>query len=280
MPNRVVTVFTVILLVAFSPSGLTAADEAPARSLRVYGPGGPLAAMKEAAEAFGRERRVDVQVTGGPEAEWIDRAKKDADLIYGGAEYMLSQFTARHPGLVDASTREELYVRASGVLVRKGNPKKIRTLEDLARPGIRLLDVEGAGQLGMWEDMAGTAVLIDGIQKNIAVVVGNTAEGIEKWNSMPELDAWITFESWHYRLKDRTDLVRLPESQRVHRGTPIAVTTISREKALARDFIRWLKSPAGKAIFLKWGWTDSGKRSPARTITILHTNDSPVTSRR
>lgn len=249
------------LFVAVLVPGTAVAHQAPVRVLHVYGPGGPLAPMQEAAERFGVERGVEVRVTGGPEAQWIDRARQDADLIYGGAEYMLSQFAMKHAGLVDGSTREELYVRASGVLVRKGNPKKIRTLEDLARPGIRLLDVEGAGQLGMWEDMAGTAVLIDGLQKNMAAVAGNTAEGIEKWRSMPELDAWITFESWHYRLKEETDLVRLPESQRVHRGTPIAITTISPEKALARDFIRWLKSPAGKAIFLKWGWTDTQEGS-------------------
>lgn len=100
--------------------------------------------------------------------------------------------------------------------------------------------------------------------------MGNTAEGVEKWKNMPELDAWITFESWHYRLKDDTDLVRLPESQRVYRGTPIVITSISREKALSRDFIRWLKGPAARDIFVKWGWTDSGKRSHSRTITLLH----------
>ncbi|MHB0970755.1 MAG: substrate-binding domain-containing protein [Thermoanaerobaculia bacterium] len=262
-----------LMLVAALAPGVAAAQEPTERVLHVYGPGGPLAPMQEAAERFGRERGVRVVVTGGPEAQWIDRAKQDADLIFGGAEYMLSQFAMKHPGLVDGSTREELYVRASGVLVRKGNPKKIRTLEDLTRPGIRLLDVEGAGQLGMWEDMAGSASLIDGIQKNTAAVVANTAEGIEKWKSMLDLDAWIIFESWHYRLKDVTDLVRLPKGQRVYRGTPIAITTKSREKALASDFIRWLKSAEGKEIFVKWGWTDPSDSTGAQTITILHTND-------
>lgn len=164
MSNRVSKgVLAVLFVVAASAPGVAVAQQASTRALRVYGPGGPLAAMKEAAVRFGRERGVEVHVTGGPEGQWIDRAKQDADLIYGGAEYMLSQFVMKHPDLVDASTREELYVRASGILVRKGNPKKIKTLDDLARPGIRLLDVEGAGQLGMWEDMAGTAALIDGI---------------------------------------------------------------------------------------------------------------------
>lgn len=232
------------------------AQEAPRRTLHVYGPGGPLAPMQEAAERFGRARGVRVVVTGGPEAQWIDRAKLDADLIYGGAEYMLSQFAMKHPDLVDGSTREELYVRPSGVLVRKGNPKKIRTLEDLARPGHTdsrcggcrpVRHVGRHGPLGVAD------------RRHPAQHRGRRCEhgeGVEKWKSMPELDAWIIFESWHYRLKDQTELVRLPEAQRVYRGTPIAITSISQEKALARDFIRSLKTAEGREIFVKWGWSD------------------------
>lgn len=189
-----------------------------------------------------------------------EKAQQDGDVVYGGAEYMLSQLALKYPALVDRATREELYVRAAGVLVRKGNPKRIRRLEDLARKGVRLLDVQGAGQLGMWEDMAGEAALIDGIQKNIAAVVTNTGEGVERWKNMPELDAWIIFESWHFRLKDETDLVRLPESQRVYRGTPVAITTFSDEKVLAREFIEYLKSAEGRQIFMKWGWSERGSR--------------------
>lgn len=258
--NRLLLMIALMAMVVPSASHFAMAQEISTPALHVYGPGGPLAAMEEAAERFGKARGVQVLVTGGPEAKWIDRAQQDADLIYGGAEYMLSQFAMKYPALVDRTAREELYVRASGILVRKGNPKNIRTLEDLTRPGIRILDVEGAGQLGMWEDMAGSAPLIHGIQKNITVVVGNTADGIEKWKSMPDLNAWITFESWHFRLKNETDLVRLPENQRVYRGTPIAITSVSKNKDLAREFIRYLKSAEGREIFMKWGWADRGAR--------------------
>lgn len=245
-------------------AGLAFGQEPAGEPLFVYGPGGPLAPMQEAAEKFGRAHGVRVVVTGGPEAQWIEKARKDADVVYGGAEYMLSQLAMKFPELVDRSTREELYVRPSGLLVRKGNPRKIRTLSDLTRPGVKILDVEGAGQLGMWEDMARDAKLIDGIQKNIAVTVSSTAEGIEKWKSMPELDAWIIFESWHSRLKNETDLVRLPESQRVYRGTPVAITTFSDRRELAREFIRYLKSAQGRAIFMKWGWSDAVPQARAR----------------
>lgn len=224
------------------------------KTLMIYGPGGPLGPMKECAEIFSKAYGIELKVVAGPESQWIAQAKQDGDLIFGGAEYMLTDFILRHPGLVDEKTRTHLYIRAAGILVRKGNPKRIESLSDLTKHGIRLIDVNGAGQLGLWEDMAGAKGFIPGIQQNIAISVPTSAEAIEKWKSMPELNAWITFESWHYRLKDVTDLVRLPENERIYRGTPVAITKISKSSGKATQFIEFLKTEEAHKIFQKWGW--------------------------
>ena len=116
------------LILAIAASALPAVAQNTTDSahvLNVYGPGGPLGPMKECAEIFSRNRGVEVKVTAGPEDKWIEQAKQDADIIFGGAEYMLTQFVQKHPGLVDEKTRAEIYVRAAGILVRKGNPKKL-----------------------------------------------------------------------------------------------------------------------------------------------------------
>jgi accessory colonization factor AcfC len=224
------------------------------KTLNAYGPGGPLGPMKECAEIFSNIQGVRVEVTAGPESKWIAQAKQDADVIFGGAEYMLTDFILRNPGLVDEKTRISLFIRAAGILVRKGNPKQIRSLSDLTKEGIKLIDVNGAGQLGLWEDMAGVKGLISGIQKNFVLSITTSAEAMEKWKLMPELDAWITFESWHYRLKDITDLVPLAKNERVYRGTPIAITKISRNRGGAEQFIEFLKTEEAHRIFQKWGW--------------------------
>ena len=41
--------------------------------LRVFGPGGPAPAMREAAKAFGEMKGIDVEVTAGPTPAWKDR---------------------------------------------------------------------------------------------------------------------------------------------------------------------------------------------------------------
>lgn len=223
-------------------------------TLYVYGPGGPFAPINECAELFSKQNNITVKVVAGPEKNWIAKAKKNADIVFGGAEYMLTQFTADHPELIDASTRTGLYKRAAGILVRPGNPKNIRNVKDLTKPGIKLLDVNGAGQIGMWEDIAGKQNLIAGIQQNIGRSYANTALGIEAWKSDNSYDAWICYASWYNRLKDVTYLVKIPTKQRVYRGTPIAISAISDQKELASAFITFMKSPAGHTVFKKWGW--------------------------
>ena len=54
--------------------------------IRLYGPGGPDTALKRAAAAFQQETGIPVEVTAGPEHSWRDRAVKDADLIFAGAD--------------------------------------------------------------------------------------------------------------------------------------------------------------------------------------------------
>ncbi len=239
-----------LLLVAIgSVTGSAAHD-----TLFVYGPGGPQAPMEECARLFSKIYSIPVKVIAGPETKWIAEAKTNADLVFGGAAYMLTQFSMQHPGMIDSSTRTELYKRAAGILVRPGNPKKIRGLRDLAKPGIRLLDVNGAGQLGMWEDLAGKLDLIAAIQKNIYRSFPNTALGIEAWKSDSTYDAWIIYASWHYRLKDVTTLVKIPKGETVYRGTPIAATTITDQKSEALKFIGFLRTKQAHDVFVKWGW--------------------------
>ena len=101
--------------------------------LHVYGPGGPAPAMKEAAQAFEKKTGQPVIVTAGPTPEWIDNAKKDADLIFSGTETMMTDFVQAMEGRLDESKVQPLYLRPYAILVRPGNPKKIAGLRHLTR---------------------------------------------------------------------------------------------------------------------------------------------------
>ena len=79
--------------------------------LHVYGPGGPAPAMKEAAQAFGAANKITVEVTAGPTPQWVDKAKTDADVVFSGAENMMSDFAKALPGAFDLKNAEPLYRR-------------------------------------------------------------------------------------------------------------------------------------------------------------------------
>ncbi|PIC83012.1 substrate-binding domain-containing protein [Sporosarcina sp. P1] len=93
---------------------------------------------------------------------------------------MLRDLMLEYPDLIDGESQRELYPRAAGILVRKGNPKQIQSLEDLTKDGVKIIDVNGAGQLGLWEDLAGRKDLIPGISRNIGRSVTSSAEAIDR----------------------------------------------------------------------------------------------------
>ncbi len=123
-----------------------------------------------------------------------------------------------HPEVLDGKNRAELYARSAGILVRKETQRISSHSEDLTKKGIKIVDVNGAGQLGLWEDLAGRKGLIPGISRNIDISVKSSAEAINLWKANSKLDAWITYESWHYRLADVTDLVQLLRKTSSMRG--------------------------------------------------------------
>ncbi len=106
--------------------------------------------MRESAKMFGIEKNITIIINAGPTPTWKDQAMNDADLIFSGSEYMMTDFVRKDvSGLIDTSTIRTLYLLPSAILVRPGNPKDIKGVKGLAKPSIKILVVEGAGQVGM-----------------------------------------------------------------------------------------------------------------------------------
>ncbi len=242
-----------LLLLALAVAPAARGDE----PIRVYGPGGPAPAVKEAALAFSRARGAKVEVTAGPTPAWIAAARGDADVVFSGAEYMMTDFVGQMEGRIDEATVATLYLRPSAILVRPGNPKAIRDLPDLARPGLKVLAVQGAGQTGLWEDMAGKqgdVALVRALRRNIVLHAPNTAAARDAWIARPELDAWIVYGIWQVANPSLADLVPVSKDYVVYRSSGAALTRKGEARPLAREFVAFLQSGEGAAIFRRWGW--------------------------
>ncbi len=225
--------------------------------IHAYGPGGPAPAMKEAAEAFSKAKGVKVEVTAGPTPGWIAKAREDADLVFSGAEYMMTDFVGQLEGRIDEPTIVSLYLRPSAILVRPGNPKAIRDLPDLAKPGVKVLVVQGAGQTGMWEDMAGKQGdigLVRALRKNIVLHAPNSGAAKDAWTQRPEIDAWIIYNIWQVANPRLADLVPVSQRYVIYRSCGAALTKAGAARPLARELHAFLQSKEGAAIFRRWGW--------------------------
>ncbi len=227
-------------------------------TVRAYGPGGPAPAMKEAAAAFAKTHGVRVEVTAGPTDHWISAARADADVIFSGSEYMMTDFVKAMDGRIAEDTIDTLYMRPSAILVRPGNPRHVHDLPDLAAPAVRVLVVQGAGQTGMWEDMAGKQAdlkLVRALRKNIVFHAPNSALAREYWVQHPEVDAWIIYNIWQVANPTLADVVPVSERYVVHRDSGVALTRAGAARPVAREFVRFLQSAEGATIFRRWGWT-------------------------
>lgn len=240
--------------VAFAQSGT---------GLRAYGPGGPAPAMQEAAKVFEQKTGIAVAITAGPTAEWLEKAKLDADLIYSGSETMMTDIAQAMPEQIDEYQAEPLYLRPFSILVRPGNPKQIRGLRDLFRPGHRVLVVNGAGQNGVWEDAAGRQGSIESVRalrKNIVKYAKNSALAKQAWIDDPTLDAWLIWNIWQVANPTLADTVAIEPQYVIYRDTGIVATKQGAQKPAAKQFVEFLKSAEGAAIFHKWGWITTEKK--------------------
>lgn len=242
-----------VLLGALAVTGVAHAQD----TLQVYGPGGPAPAMKEAAVAFAQRTGINVVVTAGPTPQWIEQARGNADIIYSGSETMMSDFVVAMEGRIDAAAVRPLYLRPLSILVRPGNPRHITGVRDILAPGVKVLVVNGAGQNGVWEDMAGRKGDINSVRslrRNIVGYAKNSAEARQQWIEKPEIDVWLIWNIWQVANPSLAEVVDIEPEYAIYRDTAVVLTTRGATKDAARRFVDFLSSPDGAKIFRKWGW--------------------------
>jgi accessory colonization factor AcfC len=117
---------------------------------------------------------------------------------------------------------------------------------------------EGAGQVGMWEDAAGRTgdiALLKGFRANIAETAANSGLAKQFWIDHPEMDAWLIWNHWQIANPDIADLVAVEPELTIWRATSIGLTSEGAATPAAVEFVDFVKSPEGEAVFKKWGWT-------------------------
>lgn len=220
--------------------------EPKAALLRAYGPGGPHHALQEAADLYKERHGVTVLVVRAGPGELAKRLREDGDVYFTGAEFMLEEFVSKHPNLLDPKTIEKLYPRRVGLLVRKGNPLDIKGVDCLARKDVDLMAVHLEGMEPFLETT-------DGERIGAPRLVFTGHEGVEVWRSSKEIDAWITYKSWHVWLEAESDFIEF-SCDHALRHTMVAIPHRTPNREAALKFIEFLKTPEAREVFLDHGW--------------------------
>ncbi len=245
-----------IRLLLLASASLVAAHPGSAQ-VQVFGPGGPAPALREAAERFKQRSGTDIEIVSGPTGQWIERARSEGDLIYSGSDTMMTDFVRAMPGLLRQSDVMPLYDRPAAILVRKGNPKRIRGFRDLTRGDLTIMVVEGAGQDGLWEDLASRAGGIGYLQRlrpRIAEFAPNSAAARETWVKNPAIDAWVVWNIWQNANPALADAVPIERDIVIYRSMAVALVRRAERDRDAEAFATYLSSPEAAGIFRRHGW--------------------------
>jgi molybdate transport system substrate-binding protein len=225
----------------------------PKQTLHVFSAGAVARPIKKCAEEFKAKSGTEFDFTVGKAENLIEEIAetKKGDLLTCGSEFILDH--AQLKGLILKETRKSLGSRTSAILVQKGNPRKIKSISDLAREGMRV-GVSVSGCLtGVWDDLATKAGYAEQIRNNTVAYADGCGELMSFVNQrkVDAILAWDAFKNLNMKTMDKIDL---PEDLQIHRSTAIGVITFSKNKELAKRFVDFLVSKEGKKIYEKYGW--------------------------
>jgi molybdate transport system substrate-binding protein len=196
------------------------------------------------------------------------------DISFGGSGTLLTQITLEKTGdiympgsddymdkaekqkAVDAKTRRIVAYLVPVICVQHGNPKKIRSLADMARPGVTVgLAQAGAVCLGDTSDEILRAAGLETEVKKNCLTYARSCEQTEQLVQLREVDAIIGWDAFKYWAPKEIDIVSIPAKLLPVRNVPAAVIAYAKQPKAAADFIAFLTSKEGKAIFAKHGYS-------------------------
>ncbi|QWU80674.1 extracellular solute-binding protein [Campylobacter novaezeelandiae] len=229
--------------------------------INLYGPGGPHTALKDVGTKYTEKTGVKVNVNFGPQATWFEKAKNDADILFGASDQSALAIASDFGEEFNIKNIKPLYFREAIILTQKGNPLNIKGLKDLAKKEVRIVVPEGAGKsntsgTGVWEDMIGRTKNIKMIQdfrKNIVAFVPNSGSA-KKLFAENKADAWITWLDWSKSNPDIGTAVQIEKDLVIYRTFNVVARENSNQEV--KDFINFLSSKEAKEIFKKYGWRE------------------------
>lgn len=205
--------------------------------------------VDELIEIFGREYGVKIipDYAGSEVLLSKIRLIRQGDLYMPGDKYYVEQAAMED---IILSQRSVCYWVAT-ILVQKGNPKEIRGLEDLLKPGVKIgLGNPEACAIGRTSKqiLAKNNIAWEDIEKNL-VYQSLTVNELGIQIQTKSLDAVIVWDAMARYYSKYGDEVPIAVENNIISTIDIGVLKFTKDKALAEKFVEFLTSERGQAIF-------------------------------
>jgi molybdate transport system substrate-binding protein len=136
------------------------------------------------------------------------------------------------------------------VIVAKGNPKRIASVNDLTDPDLIVVTAAPQVPIGAYAQQvftkAGITVTPKSLEADVKAVVTKVTSG--------EADAGIVYTTDVKAAGDKAEAVAIPDDLNVIATYPIAVTKASSNAAAARAFITYVTGSKGQATLAEYGF--------------------------
>ncbi len=215
--------------------------------------------LEVAAQAYEEKTGTKVELTFGGSGTVLSSMEisKMGDLFIPGSPDYMSK--AINDGVVYPETVRMIAYLIPAIIVSKGNPKNIRGIEDLAKPGLRV----GIGDpesvcVGLYaKELLEHNDLWDEVEENIVTYAASCSKAAAL-ASLGQVDAimgWDVFYSWP---PEKVDIVYIdPDKIPRIAYVPGAVSIYTQDRSEAQGFLDFLLSLEGREIWAKYGYIAS-----------------------
>jgi molybdate transport system substrate-binding protein len=250
---------TLIFLILFSVLSFVPDAQSSPKRMLIFAGAASKPATEEGVRIFQEKVGVSVDVIFGGSGFVLSQMKltKKGDLYFPGSSDFME--VAKKESLVFHESEKIIVYLVPAINVQKGNPKRIHSLNDLTKDGLRVAIANpemvcvGTYAVEVVENNL-TSAEKEKFKKNLV----NYTESCEKTATVVSLkvvDAVIGWEVFQYWDPERIDTIYLKPEEVPRIGyIPIAISKFTYDKTLAQKFIDFLLSPPGRAIFRKYNY--------------------------
>jgi len=157
---------------------------------------------------------------------------------------------------IDPETIKTVAYMIPVIAVKKGNPRNIQTLADLARPGIKVaVTRQETTLLGKYApEIFARAGLTEEIGQNI-ITEAARPDNLLTMLIMGQVDAGIIWHFYRVQAPDQIEnIYLLPEHLTGIGEMQVAISAYSQDKKSAQKFLDFITSAEGKAVFKQVGY--------------------------